>query len=341
MNKDGKLVSICIPSYNRPVELRRLLESIDAKKHKDDIEIVICEDKSPNRPKIGEQVREFMSKSDYNVVYHENEENLGYDRNLKNLIRRASGEYIIFMGDDDLFIEGALDQYLDFVVEHSNCGYILRSYVNETKDGKKQIFRYFKEEKELIPGDDAYITMFTRSVFISGFTIKREYAINYETSQFDGSLLYQLYLLAEVCRIYPSINCNILLTKAIEWGTPFFGSSKTEKGLYTPGTITVDNSINFMKWYVTIIKYMGDKYHSDSADKTLMEMSKYIYPVLSIQRNKGRKEFSKYAKRLREIGLDKSRYFDFYYCTLLIFGKKTCDTVVRNLKNAIGRRPKL
>lgn len=104
MNKDGKLVSICIPSYNRPVELRRLLESIDAKKHKDDIEIVICEDKSPNRPKIGEQVREFMSKSDYNVVYHENEENLGYDRNLKNLIRRASGEYIIFMGDDDLFI---------------------------------------------------------------------------------------------------------------------------------------------------------------------------------------------------------------------------------------------
>lgn len=336
-----KFVSICIPSYNRPFELRRLLDSIDSQKHKEEIEIVICEDKSPNRGEIGRQVREFAEKSNYDVIYHENEVNLGYDRNLQNLIRRATGEYIIFMGDDDLFIENALDTYIDFLKHHSNCGYILRSYISESKDGKQQVFRYFKDEVELTPGDDAYITMFTRSVFISGFTIKRQYALDFETSQFDGSLLYQLYLLAEVCRIYPSINCNILLTKSIEGGVPFFGSSETEKNLYTPGTITVDNSVNFMNWYVVIIKFMGEKYKSDSSEKLLLEMSKYIYPTLSIQRNKGRKEFKKYARRLKKIGLGRSKYFDLYYYALLIFGKKNCDTMVRKLKNAIGRRPKL
>lgn len=335
------IVSICIPSYNRPEELRRLLESVDATKYKDAIEIIVCEDKSPKREQIREVAENFKSESPYSTIYHENEVNLGYDRNLQNLIRRASGEYIIFMGDDDMFVEGALDNYLDFIKNHSNCGYILRSYENVYKNGKTQYFRYFKEEKELTPGDEAYITMFSRSVFISGFTIKRAYALDFESSEFDGSLLYQLYLLAEVCRIYPSINCNIILTRAIEGGTPFFGSSEAEKNLYTPGTITVDNSINFMAWYVKIIKHMGAKYNSNSAEKMLLDMSKYSYPVLSIQRNKGPKEFKKYVKRLRELGLDKSIYFDIYYWTLLLFGKSFCDNSVRIIKNAIGHRPTL
>ena len=42
-----KFFSICIPSYNRPAEIRRLLDSIDTI-HFDEVEIVICEDKAPS-----------------------------------------------------------------------------------------------------------------------------------------------------------------------------------------------------------------------------------------------------------------------------------------------------
>lgn len=38
----SRFVSICVPSYNRPDELVRLLQSIDC--DTEDIEIVICED---------------------------------------------------------------------------------------------------------------------------------------------------------------------------------------------------------------------------------------------------------------------------------------------------------
>jgi abequosyltransferase len=41
----NKLISICIPAYNIPQELYRLLQSIDLKQSKK-IEIIICQDKS-------------------------------------------------------------------------------------------------------------------------------------------------------------------------------------------------------------------------------------------------------------------------------------------------------
>ena len=63
---EEKLFSICIPSYNRPAEIRRLLNSIDTT-HVDEVEIVICEDKSPKREEIRKQVLDFKSKTQYEV----------------------------------------------------------------------------------------------------------------------------------------------------------------------------------------------------------------------------------------------------------------------------------
>jgi len=45
-------------------------------------------------------------------------------------------------------------------------------------------------------------------------------------------------------------------------------------------------------------------------------MSKYSYPVLAIQRNKGRKQFNEYARELAKLGFNKSIYFYIYYWSL-------------------------
>ena len=73
---EEKLFSICIPSYNRPVEIRRLLDSIDTI-HVNEIEIVICEDKAPKREEVRKQVFDFKSKTQYEVNYIENQVNCG------------------------------------------------------------------------------------------------------------------------------------------------------------------------------------------------------------------------------------------------------------------------
>jgi len=61
-NNVSKRITIAIPSYNRPKELLRLLESIDSTQN-EKIEIVICEDKSPKREEISSVVNSFKDKT--------------------------------------------------------------------------------------------------------------------------------------------------------------------------------------------------------------------------------------------------------------------------------------
>lgn len=333
-------ISICIPSYNRPSEIRRLLDSIDTI-HVDEIEIVVCEDNAPKREEVRKQVLDFKSKTKYSVNYIENKVNCGYDKNLRNLICSAKGHFIMFMGDDDLFIPGAFDDFFAFSKQNSDCGYILRSYRNNYADGSHQDFHYFNGDKFFEASDETYISMFDKSVFVSGFTIRRDCALEFETDRFDSSLLYQLYLLAEVCRKYPAAYCHTLLTQAIEGGIPYFGSSESEKGTYTPGKITLDNSVNFMRWYAVILDYIAKKYHNDTNIRVKQNMSKYSYGFLKEQRNNGLKVFNQYTRELKRLGFASSPYFYVYYVGLVLLGVRGCDKIINCIKKIVGHRPSL
>src|SRR5205085_2678700 len=92
--------SICIPAYNRAQHLGPLLDSIFAQDFKD-FEVVICEDKSRERESIAKITRDFATRFPGTIFYYENEENLGYDANIRNLISKASGQFCFFMGNDD------------------------------------------------------------------------------------------------------------------------------------------------------------------------------------------------------------------------------------------------
>ena len=110
------ILSIAVPSYDRPDEILRLLNSIDLKDFKD-FEVVICEDYSKSRNEIRETILRFKEESEINIQYFENYENFGYDRNIIELLHKASGEFVLFMGDDDYFNEGVLKKYIDFLKE--------------------------------------------------------------------------------------------------------------------------------------------------------------------------------------------------------------------------------
>lgn len=84
-------LSICIPSYNRPQELRRLLDSVDSVQYADEIEIVIQEDHAPLRDEVREQVEQYQTHARFQVVYHENETNCGYDKNFGQWQREQGG----------------------------------------------------------------------------------------------------------------------------------------------------------------------------------------------------------------------------------------------------------
>ncbi|NQU33871.1 MAG: glycosyltransferase family 2 protein [Bacteroidetes bacterium] len=329
-------VSICIPSYNRPGELRRLIESIDTKLI-NDVQIVICEDKAPKRTEVRAVVEDFIEQTRYNVKYIENHENLGHGKNLRECIKQSEGEYVIFMGDDDMFIPEVFDIYFTFLKEHRNCGYILRSSRQLLKDGNYEYFRYYKGDQLFSPGVETYTQLFLKSVFMSGFTIKRDLVKDYTIDCLDDTLLFQLYLLAEVCLQYPAAYCNTPIVEGVGDGTSFFGTNKKEKGLYTPGVL-VTNNMNFINGFFKITNHIDTKHNINSTNIIKNELSKYSFPLMSYTRGLGRKHFKKHCHELGEMGLDCTIYFKIYYFGLLFFGEVFCKNVILLIKKILGRR---
>ena len=344
--KDGSgtpLLSICIPSYNRPRQLELLLRTVDC--DVDMIEIVICEDFSPGREEIRQRVSEFQAQSAYQVRYVENQQNKGYDGNIRELVAQARGKFILFMGDDDLFIPLALDQFLSFLTEHINVKYVLRSYVVVHPDGSVEPFRYMAESTVLPPGEDSVAWLFKRSVTICGFTINRKEALEHATADLDGTLLYQIYLMSQVCLEHPSIYCDIPVAQAVlTWhgDTAMFGNAAAEKSRFTPGSVTGDNSINFTKNYFEVADYLDHSHGTHLAELVRQSLSKYSYPFLSIQRKRGIKLFLLYANRLeQECGFGVTPYFYIYKWALVFLGENICDRTIRLIKRASKHTPNL
>ncbi len=72
---------------------------------------------------------------------------------------------------------------LIFAKEHSDCGYILRSYRNNFANGDHEDFRYYSEDRVFPPCKETYIDLFGKSVFVSGFTIRRDCALEFESEK--------------------------------------------------------------------------------------------------------------------------------------------------------------
>lgn len=331
-------ISICIPSYNRPSGLKRLLESIDSKRHVNEIQIVICEDNAPKRPEVKSVVDEYKKNSPFQVKYIENQINLGHGANWRQCSNQADGEFLLYMGDDDDFIPGALDPFIDWIDKNSELGYILRAYRSKDSKGKLEYHNYYGKDMFFEPGEEAYKEFFFKSVFMSGYTIRRDCTTEYTESCLDSTLFFQLYLAAEVCLKYPSAYCNIPISQFIGDGVSFFGINEKEKSLFTPGK-RIDFLYQNIDNYFKVSRYIDEKYNLESTESLKIEWSKYSsYPTMLKQRQFGIKQLKNSSRELRSLELDRSKYFNLYYIGLFIFGAKFCSILVTSIKKVYGRR---
>ena len=335
-------ISICIPSYNRPRVIQRLLESVDC--DPSEVEIVVCEDFSPRREEIRQKINLFKSTSRYRVNYLENPENLGYDGNIRKLIEVASGEFVLFIGDDDRFYPGALDKFIEFMKRNSDVGYVLRSYYGEHPNRTLEMFKYFKKEQRLESSLENCSFLFKRSVSIAGVTFKRSSALAVSTNKFDGTLLYQLYLVLEVAYKKPSVYCDIpvcILAQTYREDKPNFGASNKESK-FEPGKVTPSNSIAFTQGFFEISKAFDVNHNTNITKLIRLDLSRYSYPILSIQRKNGFLHFIKYSYQLaRKTQINKTWHYYFYVTILALLGEAFCDKMIIYIKNKVGYTPNL
>jgi abequosyltransferase len=336
------LISVCIPVYNRAGVLPALLDSI-LNQDFDDFDIVITEDASPERQAIAAKVAEYQQRFGDKLKYHENLQTLGYDGNLRRLVDLATGDYVLFMGNDDLLAPGALGAVAVAVRERQDVGVVLRSYSSfETEPEQPvQLFRYFGEDRVFLPGPDTVVTFFRRCVFISGMVFKRSSAVACATARFDGTLLYQQHLAGHILAKESGVYLNRILSYHRLGGIPDFGSSAAEKGLFVPKQQTPESSVHFMRGMLAIANSLDERGTTKVGRRILRDIGNYAYPILSIQAGRSFGTFLSYLWQLMKLGFWRVPLFHLYALGLLVLGAKNCDRFIARIKKALGRAPLL
>lgn len=120
------LLSIAIPAYGRPEELKfgllRLISQVSGK-YEDLIEVVISDDCTPGNGL--DEIREIASRHRF-VTFRRYPQNIGLERNLIACADGCHGEFLWLFGDDD-FIEpdDGIDQIMSLLKEGRHDFYIL------------------------------------------------------------------------------------------------------------------------------------------------------------------------------------------------------------------------
>jgi abequosyltransferase len=335
-------ISVCIPAYNRAALLPVLLDSVFAQDFSD-FEVVIAEDKSPEREAIAAVACDYVQRYPGQVVYEENVENCGYDGNLRRLIELARGDYVLFMGNDDLMAPGALAAVAEATHAYPQVGVLLRSYAsfNTTPDKLVQTFRYFDKDAFFPVGPATITTFFRRCVFISGMVVRRESALALSTDRFDGTLLYQQHLVGGILARENGVYLTQILSYHRLGGAPDFGNSPVEKGLFVPREQTAESSVHFMRGMLSIAKAVERDTYLQVYRPILRDIGNYAYPILSIQAQRSRSKFLAYAYALAKLGFWRVPLFHAYALGLLILGRNTCDCLIALIKRWLGRAPKI
>jgi len=123
---DQILISICIPAYKGIDFLQRLLDSITIQTFKN-FEVVVTDD-SPD-----ETVNTLCLKyqNSFRLQYYRNTTTLGTPANWNEAIRKAEGEWIKLMHDDDWFSdEHSLESFAEIIANDRSIAFIFSAYKN-------------------------------------------------------------------------------------------------------------------------------------------------------------------------------------------------------------------
>lgn len=110
-------VSIIIPTYKRAAFLERAIESVLNQTY-EDVQVVIVDDNNKDS-NYRTETEKIMEKyvSNEKVVYIQNEENKGGALSRNNGIEIASGEFISFLDDDDIYLKEKVEIQLKYMLE--------------------------------------------------------------------------------------------------------------------------------------------------------------------------------------------------------------------------------
>lgn len=187
----GALVSIIIPTYNRPFnKLKRAIDSVLNQTYKN-IEIIIVNDNSVNNSYRLEIKKKIEKIKDQRIKHIMHNKNLGACKARNTGIYYSKGEFIAFLDDDDRWLPKKTELQLKKFID-KEVGLVYSQYYVE-KENKKRLLHKRKFKKGYLFNDLLLHNFIgsTSCIMVRKSCLKK-------TGSFDENLLasqdYELYL---------------------------------------------------------------------------------------------------------------------------------------------------
>ncbi|WP_413200699.1 glycosyltransferase family 2 protein [Nostoc piscinale] len=200
-NVKQPLVSVVIPTYNRPDYLKQAIASA-VKQTYQHLEIIVsdnCSDESPQGI--------IESFADSRIRFWRHPENVGMLSNQMNAFKMAQGKYVASLHDDDMWHEDFLVKLVPTLEAHSNVilafsdQYIIDSDSNINHLGTEANTRGFKRDI-LAPGIHTFfaqIGLIDKSIPTAAACVIRNGVIDWDSIPQEVGGMWDLYLTYLCC----------------------------------------------------------------------------------------------------------------------------------------------
>lgn len=113
-----KKVSIIVPTYKRSQFIQRAIDSLLNQTYPN-IEVIVIDDNHPNSEHRTETEKKMLKYANHsNVIYIKNEKNMGGALARNVGIYNASGDYITFLDDDDIYLPDKVNVQVNYMIKY-------------------------------------------------------------------------------------------------------------------------------------------------------------------------------------------------------------------------------
>lgn len=129
------LVSVIVATYRRDISLEKALISIVNQTY-EFIEIIVVDDNADEfwNKKVEGIISNIKLKYGRGIVYLRNKVNRGSAETRNNGIMAATGRYVSFLDDDDIYLENKIKNHLEHIIEKESDFSITDLYLYDEKD---------------------------------------------------------------------------------------------------------------------------------------------------------------------------------------------------------------
>ncbi len=335
MTDTNPVLTIGITSYKRINELARCITSIQTK-YKDDLEILVSEDKSPLSKEIEQKVNELAEKSDYHLRFTTNEKNLGYDMNLGAIIQKSKGKYIFYMSDDDAVADGFLDILIPFLKNDADYGVLYAPFVYPASGRKDRM--HSNTDYPIPAGEESASKYIYDSILFSGLIFRKDYISGFDASRFKNHNYFQVYLFLQMLLKHGGYYFATPAVQCFGDGENAYGISESSGGdAALANRKSVKSNLAFNKTLIKVIRMFDEDEGTHVIDSFARQYSLHAISGMSIARREGRKYFKEYWETLNSLDIHLYPITKCYYILLSVFGEKATTKMLSGFRKMVKK----